>query len=105
MDLLNDNNKMVDAPADLAALEELWFNPLDPYDLSEAERCPSNSPGSPAVVRLTDRFNISEYVKLDNPGLAQLIEAHGKVPGTGEVMVVDGDNGEEGSAWNISDFL
>ncbi|KAJ7762838.1 hypothetical protein DFH07DRAFT_771050 [Mycena maculata] len=60
----------------------------------DAPKASNNTPTirSPAVVHSTDRFDILEYVKLDNPGLAQLIEAHGKVPGTDEAMVVNNDN-------------
>ncbi|KAJ6550911.1 hypothetical protein B0H10DRAFT_1968693 [Mycena sp. CBHHK59/15] len=105
MDSLHDNNTEVDTPIDIAALEELWFNPSDPYDLSEADRCNPESTDEPAVMRSNDRFWISDYVKLDSRGLSELIEAHGNVVGTGDATVVDDDNGEGGSGWNISDYL
>ncbi|KAJ7769542.1 hypothetical protein B0H14DRAFT_2632752 [Mycena olivaceomarginata] len=77
MDLVNDKNLDINSPTDIAALEELWFNAPDPYDLSEADRCP---PDAPFVMRSTSCFEISDYVKLDSPGLSELI---------GEVRVED----------------
>jgi hypothetical protein len=70
MDLVNDENLDINSPTDIAALEEMWFNAPDPYDLSEADRCP---PDAPFVMRSTSRFEISGYVKLDSPGLSELI--------------------------------
>ncbi|KAJ7892265.1 hypothetical protein B0H14DRAFT_2560326 [Mycena olivaceomarginata] len=70
MDLVNDENLDTNSPTDIAALEEMWFNAPDPYDLSEADRCP---PDAPFVMRSTSRFEISGYVKWDSPGLSELI--------------------------------
>jgi hypothetical protein len=105
LDLLHDTNMDMAAPtttADHEALEELWFNPTDPYDLEEADRCALDVP---AVVRSTERFKIADYVKLESTSLATLIEAHGNVAGTGEAMVVDDAADAGGPGWNISDFL
>ncbi|KAJ7927385.1 hypothetical protein B0H13DRAFT_1861382 [Mycena leptocephala] len=57
MDLVNDENLDINSPTDIAALEELWFNAPDPYDLSEADRCP---PDAPFGMRSTSRFEISD---------------------------------------------
>ncbi|KAJ7873643.1 hypothetical protein B0H14DRAFT_2569660 [Mycena olivaceomarginata] len=70
MDLVNDENLDINSLIDIAALEELWFNAPDPYDLSEADRCPLDAP---FVMRSISRFEISDYVKLDSPGLSELI--------------------------------
>lgn len=105
MDLLHATNIDPEPPAtttDLEALEELWFNPSDPYDLAEAERCAADVP---AAVRTNDGFDIAEYVKLDSPLLSKLVEGHGTVARTGEAMVVDSAEDEGGAGWKVSDFL
>ncbi|KAJ7182160.1 ribonuclease H-like domain-containing protein [Mycena filopes] len=85
MDLINEEN-ISPATVDQAALEELLFNHPDPYDLAETERLAF---GSPAVVRTHTVFAISEYVKLESPVLAELIQPsteqgiRGPVPATG----------------------
>ncbi|KAJ7794610.1 hypothetical protein B0H14DRAFT_2621746 [Mycena olivaceomarginata] len=70
-----------DAPEDIAAIRSAptvmdllsrscGSTHPDPYDLSEADRCPLDAP---FVMRSISRFEISDYVKLDSPGLSELI--------------------------------
>src|ERR1700761_7668964 len=56
------------------ALEELLFNHPDPYDLAEVERLRFGDPDAPAVTRSATVFAIAEYIKLDSPALAELMQ-------------------------------
>jgi len=71
MDLLNTNN-IEPANADIAVMEELWFNNPDPYYLDETERTNIDL-RSPPVVRSSTHFDIADYVKLDDSKLASLV--------------------------------
>lgn len=70
MDLVNEEN--VEPVLDAAALENLWFNNPDPYDLAETDRV-DPALQEPVISRSSTRFAISEYVKLDDSKLTALI--------------------------------
>ena len=68
MDLLNSDNV---EPQDTAAMEELWFNNPDPYDLAEADRIHPDL--QEITIRSFTRFDIANYVKLNDCKLTDLI--------------------------------
>ncbi|KAJ3777252.1 hypothetical protein FB446DRAFT_718062 [Lentinula raphanica] len=110
MDLVNDTDVEVSG-GDAEALEELWFNHPDPYDLGEVGQVDEERGAhgaSPAIIRSSDRFAVAEYVKLDSEELSALIKAHGSVADH-QPMSVDIDDdleGEgQGSGWSVADFL
>ncbi|KAJ7333312.1 hypothetical protein DFH08DRAFT_966146 [Mycena albidolilacea] len=65
MDLLNTTLGPPETTADLEALEELWFNPTDPYDLSEVERL---APEILVTIRTHDILDIT----VTHPGFSRL---------------------------------
>jgi len=106
MDLLNTNN-IKPANADIAVMEELWFNNPDPYDLDETERTDIDL-RSPPVIHSSTHFDIADYVKLDDSKLASLItKVDTAGPGTGAIEMrsepakVVGKPGE----WSVDSFL
>ncbi|KAF8963773.1 hypothetical protein BDZ97DRAFT_1819116 [Flammula alnicola] len=106
MDLLNADN-IEPADADIAVMEELWFNNPDPYDLDETERTDIEL-RSPPVIRSSTRFEISTYVKLDDSKLTALItKVDTAGPGVGVVEIhsepakVVGKPGE----WSVDSFF
>lgn len=68
IDLLNADNV---EPQDTAAMEELWFNNPDPYDLTEMDHIDSIL--QETVNWSSTQFDIANYVKLDNSKLTALI--------------------------------
>ena len=108
MDLINaDNVNPLDTAVDVAALENVWFNNPDPYDLDEVDRV-DPALQQPPVSRSSDRFDISTYIKLDDPKLAALIT---KVDTAGPGVGLEKDSsksvervGKPGE-WDIAMFL
>ncbi|KAJ3510406.1 hypothetical protein NLJ89_g4689 [Agrocybe chaxingu] len=70
MDLLNADN-IEPTSVDRAAMEELLFNSPDPYDLAETERV--DEALQVVVVRSSTRFDIADYVRLNDPKLIAVI--------------------------------
>ena len=68
MDLLNSDNVK---PQDTVAMEELWFNNPDPYDLAETDRIHPDLQEN--TIRSLTRFDIANYVKLNDCKLTNLI--------------------------------
>ena len=58
-------------------MEELWFNNPDPYDLAETDRPDLQETDRPdlqeTVIRSSTRFEIANYMKLDDSKLTALI--------------------------------
>jgi hypothetical protein len=105
MDLLNTDNIEPNS-VDTAAMEELWFDNPDPYDLAETDRVDAALGG---VIRSSTRFDIATYIKLDDPKLDTLIS---KVDTAGPGASLDPSlhsipptlDGEPGD-WSIDSFL
>jgi len=107
MDLVNAKN--VDPKdIDTAQWEEYLFNHPDPYDLDEVDRV-DKVLQAPPVVRSSQRFDISDYVKLSDSKLRSLI-TNVDIQGPGAAAVdatksqdtaVIGTPGE----WSIDSFL
>ncbi|KAJ6526862.1 hypothetical protein DFH09DRAFT_1095058 [Mycena vulgaris] len=72
MDLIHEVN-VSPSEIDKEALEELLFQNPDPYDLVEAERVDLSDP-RPAMARSSTVFAVADYVKLDSPELAELLQ-------------------------------
>ncbi|KAJ6503068.1 hypothetical protein DFH09DRAFT_1335600 [Mycena vulgaris] len=70
MDLLHEEN-VAPSAVDKEALSELLFNHPDPYGLAETDRLDA---GRTPVQRSTTTFDIAEYIKLDSPALATLMQ-------------------------------
>ena len=70
MDLLNTEN-IEPLAHDTAAMEQLWFDNPDPYDLAETDRIDHDLQEN--IIRSSTRFNIANYVKLDDDKLTALI--------------------------------
>ncbi|KAF5362661.1 hypothetical protein D9758_009576 [Tetrapyrgos nigripes] len=113
-DLLNAEN-LEPKEADLAGLEEQWFNNPDPYDLGETDRVDDSlkvDDDNMTVIRSQIRFNIAEYIKLDDKKLISLLtnvdylgpgaSADSAVMGSTPVSQIP--KGKPG-AWDISQFL
>ena len=107
LDLLNSDH--VDPKdVDIAAVEDQLFNHPDPYDLEETECI------DPAlqerVFRSTTRFDIADYIKLDDPELKVLItKVDSRGPGVSSVESVvaskrDENMGKPGD-WSVDSFL
>jgi hypothetical protein len=103
MDFLNTENVN---PHDSAALEEVWFNNPDPYDLAETERIDPDL--QETVIRSSTRFDIANYVKLNDTKLKSLItKVDTEGPGALAVETVSiqakpvGKPGE----WSVASFL
>ena len=86
------------------ALEELLFNHPDPYDLAEVERLRFGDPDAPAVTRSATVFAIAEYIKLDSPALAELMQP--SKPGK-EKSVAPSSSVQAGRPddWSMDEFL
>ena len=70
LNLLNSNH-IDPKDVDIAAVEDQLFNHPDPYDLEETERV--DLALQERVVCSTTHFDISNYIKLDDPELKALI--------------------------------
>ena len=107
LDLVNSNH--IDPnDVDIAAVEDQLFNHPDPYDLEETERV------DPAlqerIVRSTTRFDIADYIKLDDPELKALItKIDSRGPGVSNVeSVVANRRGEhmgKPGDWSVDSIL
>ncbi|CAK5274220.1 unnamed protein product [Mycena citricolor] len=81
MDLLNDQN--VDPTVeDQEALEKMLFEQEDPFDLDECDRVDSTVNSEPAhvaptqtpfITRMSTRWAVTDFVRLDSPALGKLI--------------------------------
>jgi hypothetical protein len=72
MDLLNADNNVEPQDLDTAAMEEFWFNNPNPYyDLNETDCV--DPVLQETIVRSSTRFDIANYVKLDDGKLTTLI--------------------------------
>ena len=72
MDLLNTEN-VEPNEVNTAAMEDLLFNHPDPYDLDETDSPRVDAALSQTVVRSCVRFDIADYIKLDDSMLYNLI--------------------------------
>jgi len=103
MDLLNTNNV---EPQDSEAMEELWFNNPDPYDLAETDRV--NADLQETVIRSSTRFDVVQYVKLDDSKLTALISNVDKASPGASVMETTPTRakpaGKPGE-WSVASFL
>lgn len=106
LDLLNTGN-VEPRDVDIAALEEQLFNHPDPYDLEETDRV------DPAlqvqVVRSSFRFDVAEFVRLEDPKLEALItNVDSQGPGASievlEATHLDTPLGNPGD-WSVDSFL
>jgi hypothetical protein len=104
MDLLNADN-IEPADVDIAGQEQQLFNHPDPYDLEETERV--DEALRPTIIRSSISFDISQYIKFDDPKLAALItNVDTDGPGASSTQGVEqvkpiGKPGE----WNVESFL
>ena len=100
---------------DIEALENELFNQPDPYDLAKTDRADEalegvqiSRPDEP-VVRSSTRFDIAEYIKLDDEKLkALLLEVDTEGPGAAfpsEPMAVDEEVINTPGDWSIESFL
>jgi len=105
MDLVHAENI---EPKDIALQEQAWFEHSDPYDLEETARIDPEL--QQRTIRQSDRFDIAEYVKLDDPRLVELItNVDTQGPGSSTSHVTSqparkepcGKPGE----WSVDDFL
>jgi hypothetical protein len=71
MGLINADN-VEPREVDVAALEEQWFNNPDLYNLAETERV--DEALQTTIIRTSQRFDITDHVKLNNPNLIALIK-------------------------------
>ncbi|KAJ7474634.1 hypothetical protein B0H11DRAFT_1918340 [Mycena galericulata] len=106
IDLINEEN-ISPSMADKEAYDELLFNYPDPYDLAETERVKSSNSQPPAVSRSQTRFAITEYIKLESPALAELLQpTKQSAPGTASPMdTSDGVQAGRPDDWSFDDFL
>ncbi|KAJ6583941.1 hypothetical protein DFH09DRAFT_1075558 [Mycena vulgaris] len=103
MDLLHEEN-VAPSAVDKEALSELLFNHPDPYDLAETDRLDA---GRTPVQRSTTTFDIAEYIKLDSPALATLMQPP-KEPGPQADTPMPAPGGPKPGCveeWSIDDFL
>ena len=107
LDLLNSNH--VDPKdVDIAAVKDQLFNHPDPYDLQETERI--DLALQERVIRSTTRFDVADYIKLDDPELRALVtKVDSRGPGASivESVVVnkcDERMGKPGD-WSVDSFL
>ena len=112
MDLIHAENVTSTAPDSMAAMEELWFNNPDPYDLDESLSTCVDPALQTSVVRSSVRFDIAKYIKLTNPKLVAMITNVDLLgPGSASIsketsstttnQKVTGKPGE----WSIENFL
>jgi hypothetical protein len=103
MDLLNTDNV---EPQDTAAIEELWFNNPDPYDLAETDRIDPDL--QETIIRSSTRFDIAKYVKLDDSKLMALIsnvDMAGPGASATETTSVQATPIGKPGEWNVASFL
>ncbi|KAJ6531521.1 hypothetical protein DFH09DRAFT_1093197 [Mycena vulgaris] len=103
MDLLHEEN-VAPSAVDKEALSELLFNHPDPYGLAETDRLDA---GRTPVQRSTTTFDIAEYIKLDSPALATLMQPP-KEPGPQADTPMPAPGGPKPGCvekWSIDDFL
>ena len=105
MDLVNADN-VEPQEVDISVLEEQWFNHPDPYDLSETERVDEELQAT--IIRSSRRFDVADYVKLDDPKLVALIKkvdtagpGAAVAPAETKKAPIVGKPGE----WSIDSFL
>ncbi|KAF8149065.1 hypothetical protein B0H34DRAFT_802591 [Crassisporium funariophilum] len=72
MDLVNADD-IEPASVDIAAEEQQLFNHPDPYDLAETDRVDGALMPTMVTIRSSLSFDITEYIKFDDPKLAALI--------------------------------
>ena len=107
MDLLNTENVTVE-PQDLdtAAMEQLWFDNPDPYDLAETDRVDSNL--QEMIIRSSTWFDISNYVKLSDSKLMDLIsniDMAGPGASVTENTSVEATPVGKPGEWSVTSFL
>ncbi|KAJ6597397.1 hypothetical protein B0H10DRAFT_1959756 [Mycena sp. CBHHK59/15] len=75
----------------------------DPYDLAETERVDLSDP-RPAMARSSTVFAVADYVKLDSPELAELLQPS-KLPESTVATPVDDSQAGRPDDWSMDDFL
>ncbi|KAF8871936.1 hypothetical protein CPB84DRAFT_1753800 [Gymnopilus junonius] len=106
MDLVNADN-VEPRDVDVAALEEQLFNHPDPYDLAETERI--DLALQEVTIRSSERFDIGDFVKLNDPRLIALItnvdtQGPGAASAPKTTTTTPKVVGEPGQ-WDIESFL
>ena len=110
MDLLHTDNIEPIAPsdADIAAMEDIWFNNPDPYYLTEMDSRHVDPALQNFGTRSSTIFDISEYIKLDDPKLTALISnVDSAGPGASSVAnapTIQKPVGKPGE-WSVDSFL
>jgi hypothetical protein len=107
MDLLNANNVEPEQPQDTEAMEELWFNNPDPYDLAETDRVDA-AYEKEMVIRSSTRFEIANYVKLDDSRLTALItnvDQAGPGASVVETTPIQAKPVGKPGEWSVASFL
>ncbi|KAJ7830124.1 hypothetical protein B0H13DRAFT_2372119 [Mycena leptocephala] len=104
MDLVHEEN-ISPSMVDKEALEEFLFNHPDPYDLGERERLKFQDPGVPAVTRSSTVFAIADYIKLDSPALAELMQPSKHASQAKSVAPSDSIQAVRPDDWSIDEFL
>ena len=102
MDLIHEEN-ISPSTVDQEAIDELLFNHPDPYDIAETERLNFG----PAVVRSQTVFAITQYIKLESPALAELMEPSKTAASTVGSTAAPSNATPAGHPddWNMDDFL
>ena len=106
MDLLNADN-IEPADVDIAGQEQQLFNHPDLYDLEETEHV--DEALQPTIIRSSVNFDISQYIKFEDPKLSALItNVDTDGPGASSTQGVASEPvkpiGNPGE-WNIESFL
>ncbi|KAJ6538275.1 hypothetical protein DFH09DRAFT_1090700 [Mycena vulgaris] len=83
--------------------EEDFGLPQDPYDLAETERVDLSDP-RPAMACSSTVFTVADYVKLDSPELAELLQPS-KLPESTVATRVDDSQAGRPDDWSMDDFL
>ena len=106
VDLLNTDSIKPQEPQDIEAMEELWFNNPDPYDLAEIDCLDPDLQAT--VVWSSTWFEITNYVKLDDGKLTALISNVDKAglgaSFTKTTLIQAQPVGKSGN-WNVASFL
>ena len=108
MDLINADN-IEPREIDINVMEEQLFNAPDPYDLAEVDSDRIDEELKATIIRSSNRFNIAQYVKLNDVKLMDLIKHVDEVgPGAKsargaplETQTVVGKPGE----WSVDSFI
>ena len=106
MDLLNTDSIKPQEPQDTEAMEELWFNNPDPYDLAEIDCLDPDL--QETVVQSSTWFEIANYVKLDDGKLTALISNVDKAgPGASlmKTTLIQAQPVGKPGDWNVVSFL